>query len=135
MRINTDVLVFLRHQLVLTKDTWVVAVYVAVVQDERDAFQFPHLRKQVQYDNMSVLVSINFDFHFLMAQDLQDIMYHYGVLIHLSWDNTKPMVVFVRPFPEPFIFKAISGGNMNSNNIFQHTVHVHALYGVTKVEK
>lgn len=31
-----------------TKDTWVVAVYVAVVQDEGDAFQFSHLRKQVQ---------------------------------------------------------------------------------------
>lgn len=65
MRINTDVFVFPRHQLVLTKDTWVVAVYVAVVQDERDAFQFPHLRKQAQYDNMSVLISIKFDFHFL----------------------------------------------------------------------
>lgn len=24
---------------------------------------------------------------------------------------------------------------MDNNNIFQHTVHVHALYGVTKVEK
>lgn len=58
MRINTDVFVFPRHQLALTKDTWVVAVDVAVVQDERDAFQFPHLRKQVQYDNMSARVSI-----------------------------------------------------------------------------
>lgn len=32
------------------KDTRVVAVYVAVVQDEWDAFQFSHLRKQVQSD-------------------------------------------------------------------------------------
>lgn len=30
------------------KDTGVVAVYVAVVQDEGDAFQFSHLRRKVQ---------------------------------------------------------------------------------------
>lgn len=62
-------------------------------------------------------------------------MHHYVLLIHISWDNTKPMIVFVKLFPKPFIFKSISGGNMDNNNIFQHTVHVHALYGVTKVEK
>lgn len=27
------------------EDTWVVAVYVAVVQDERDALQFSHLKE------------------------------------------------------------------------------------------
>lgn len=46
--INTDVFVFPHHQLVLTKDTWVVAVYAAAVQDERDAFKISHLRKKVQ---------------------------------------------------------------------------------------
>lgn len=43
---NTDGSLFAEHQHVNPKDTWVVAVYVAVVQDEGDAFQFSDLKKQ-----------------------------------------------------------------------------------------
>lgn len=37
MYVNTDVFVFPDHQLLFTKDTRVVAVYAAVVQDEVDS--------------------------------------------------------------------------------------------------
>lgn len=55
MYINTVVFVFMDHQT-LTKDTWIVAVYVAVVQDERDAFKFSHLMKEFLYIYICIIL-------------------------------------------------------------------------------